>query len=461
MIRKLELKGLGPINNASVDFANLTLICGKNGVGKTYLSYSHYLLMGVFYKAFEEALAFPTVEAWCDTIGSADLVKVSFELDVADIKIDLGKIINEVNSSQSALLVSNELRLNENSKQLPDINAVIDDDYMSKIVPLFKNAEFESLLFKGGIIKEANSATINIELLINGKGEPNHRNIYKDLNFIIKIFICDSLLKHAHQAITSERTGISLFYKDLDDSLRKAMTTDTNEISGKKYIKPIEDNISTVRGLARRSFHSKEEQTAKNNKLDIVKAILQELVDGKYTGNDQEVLFKPSGKNNVTLSLKTASGASKSLLLIDHFVNQLTREHGMLIVDEPEMNLHLDGQKKIAQLLAALTNIGVKVVVTTHSDHFIREINNLIALSSDKINEQRREELLQLANIKPIALLKPEAISAIVIDSGTGNTNQMSITEHGIELALFNDEILASVDISNEIAYALHESDES
>ncbi len=456
MIKKLEVEGLGPINNASVDFANLTIICGKNSVGKTYLSYTHYLLMGVFYQAFEDALTFPTLEAQCESIdlNDADVVKAHFVLDVADINIDLDKITNEVNSSDSAMLISNELKLYENSTQLLTVNAIINDEYFAEICRAECRRRYVARDFSFEIIKKKNDAKITIELLIKSNDLKNE--IYQDFEDLIKLFICQGCLNHLHQAITSERTGISLFYKDLDDSLRSYAVGATSLDTDKTYVKPIEDNISTVRGLTRGFSKSDIDPSVIE-----IKTILQELVGGEYTGNDQEILFKPIGKNDVSLSLKASSGASKSLLLIDHFVNKLASSNGMLIVDEPELNLHLDAQKKIAQLLAALTNIGVKVVVTTHSDHFVREINNLIMLSSDKISAQKKAELLKRANIKPIALLKPEDVSAVVIDSQTGNTNQMPVTDLGIELTLFNEEILASMDISNEIIHAFYAGDES
>lgn len=53
----------------------------------------------------------------------------------------------------------------------------------------------------------------------------------------------------------------------------------------------------------------------------------------------------------------------------------------MLIIDEPELNLHPDNQRKMAGLLARLVNCGVKVLVTTHSDYLIRELNNRVMLN--------------------------------------------------------------------------------
>ena len=465
MIRKLDIKGLGPINNASVDFANLTLICGKNGVGKTYLSYTHYLLMVRFYQAFKSALSFPTLKAWCDglDIGKVDVMQLSFELDIADVQLDLDKVKSEIHSADSILQLSNELKLHENSTDLPVIEAQIDSDYFAGFIDFEVDITYRYSLVERTVATTSGSTKINMTMVVNADDGQSLDMIHSHIDSMMKHFICTGYLKQNHQAITSERTGISLFYKDLDDSLRQSVFNDADtisKISDKKYIKPIEDNISTVRQLAREPFHLLQ-KSATSDRVNQVHLILQDLIGGKYLGNDQEIVFQPLGKDAVKLSLKTSSGASKSLLLFDHFVNQLMHTHTMLIVDEPEMNLHLDGQKKIAQLLAALTNVGVKVVVTTHSDHFIREINNLITLSSNKINDEKRTQLLQQANIQPVALLTPQAVSAVVIEATTGNSKQMPVTELGIELELFNQEILASMDISNEIAYAMEEGGQS
>ena len=47
---KFELKNLGPINEASIELADLTIICGQNNSGKTYLTYSLYSFLKIFKK---------------------------------------------------------------------------------------------------------------------------------------------------------------------------------------------------------------------------------------------------------------------------------------------------------------------------------------------------------------------------------------------------------------------------
>ncbi|OKZ80092.1 MAG: hypothetical protein BHW07_03835 [Clostridium sp. CAG_433_25_7] len=50
----------------------------------------------------------------------------------------------------------------------------------------------------------------------------------------------------------------------------------------------------------------------------------------------------------------------------------------LALLDEPEMNLHPENQRKIARVLAMLANYGIKIVITTHSDFITRELSLLV-----------------------------------------------------------------------------------
>ena len=54
------------------------------------------------------------------------------------------------------------------------------------------------------------------------------------------------------------------------------------------------------------------------------------------------------------------------------------------MVDEPELNLHPENQRRLARFIATLVNNGIKVFVTTHSDYIIKEINTLIMFDQEK-----------------------------------------------------------------------------
>ena len=49
----------------------------------------------------------------------------------------------------------------------------------------------------------------------------------------------------------------------------------------------------------------------------------------------------------------------------------------LLIIDEPEMNLHPTAQVQILEFLAILANKGINVLITTHSPYIIDHLGNL------------------------------------------------------------------------------------
>ena len=60
------------------------------------------------------------------------------------------------------------------------------------------------------------------------------------------------------------------------------------------------------------------------------------------------------------------------------YLKYLVRTGHLLIVEEPESHLHPTNQSYVARAIAMLVNAGVRILVTTHSDIFLNQINNLI-----------------------------------------------------------------------------------
>ena len=98
----------------------------------------------------------------------------------------------------------------------------------------------------------------------------------------------------------------------------------------------------------------------------------------------------------------------RSLLDIGFYLHHVARPNDLLMVDEPELNLHPENQRKIARLFARLVNLGIKVFITTHSDYIIKELNTLIMLSQQgktverirKKEKYQEEELLRSEQIR-------------------------------------------------------------
>ncbi len=86
------------------------------------------------------------------------------------------------------------------------------------------------------------------------------------------------------------------------------------------------------------------------------------------------------------------------LSLYFYIRDQGHKPNQILMIDEPEMNLHPKNQRAMARFLASLVNQGIKVVVSTHSDYLVRELNHLTALHKFKDEPSVKEYLEKRTN---------------------------------------------------------------
>ncbi len=88
---------------------------------------------------------------------------------------------------------------------------------------------------------------------------------------------------------------------------------------------------------------------------------------------------------------KTSSMVSE-LAPVILFLKYLVRPGDLIILEEPESHLHPASQRQMARGIARLVNAGVRVIITTHSDYFIGQINNLLKLSRASRQKRTRED---------------------------------------------------------------------
>ena len=114
-----------------------------------------------------------------------------------------------------------------------------------------------------------------------------------------------------------------------------------------------------------------------------------DIIGGEYTiTQDDQLYYVPKG-TGLKLTMVESSSAVRSLLDLGFYLHHVAQKGDLLMVDEPELNLHPANQRRIARLFARLVNLGVKVFITTHSDYIVKELNTLIMLNHDKPHLKR------------------------------------------------------------------------
>ena len=139
--------------------------------------------------------------------------------------------------------------------------------------------------------------------------------------------------------------------------------------------------------------------------------------------------------------VQRASSSVRSLLMLNYYVLHIAQRGDILMIDEPELNLHPKNQILVARLLVLLVNAGVKVFITTHSDYIIRELSNCIMLhnlseeQTTKFEKQgyKKEHKLEAAKVKAYLAEKLK---------GSNILREVKITqEQGIFIESFDEPI--------------------
>ncbi|WP_423061290.1 AAA family ATPase [Citrobacter portucalensis] len=145
------------------------------------------------------------------------------------------------------------------------------------------------------------------------------------------------------------------------------------------------------------------------------------------------------GQSDVQMPIHAASSSIKSMTMLELYINHIAAPGETLIIDEPELNLHPDNQIVMAELIVRLVNLGVKVIMTTHSDYIVREINNRIKLFSADNSSKIYKKYVK-NNIDVIDFAKVNVFSI----NNNGKINTSLVTSHGLENVIFDEVIIES-----------------
>ncbi|EGU9030348.1 AAA family ATPase [Vibrio parahaemolyticus] len=448
MISELKLKNVGPIQEATVPMKDLTIICGRNGVGKTYLSYSYYMFIHNFRRLLFKSVQIPeqATDSIIDMASATEPSRKSFDIKLDDLGISYDSISEVLKEAGKSDEIFSTLEINKSENT--SISGGIEIETYESLISAKANVGLNGSL-EINLSKEEHEDTVKLTLSKEHEEELDIDDIFADMRFIIGVFVVDYLMKLSQFPITSERTGISLFFEDLAKIRRDFKHSAVEHYT---YPRPIENNIGNMGMIKSRKYAYNH---FVNDEKSSFQSQVSDILGGSYKFENDSLYFQPKDKD-VLVPLRVSSGASKSLLLLDYFMYNYNA-YGALIIDEPELNLHLDSQKEIARVLCSIANRGIKVVVTTHSDHFIREINNLIMLSSSNLRPEHRQAIMEKAGVKIDSVIKPNQVSTVVLSAKERKSFTMPVSEYGIDLKLFNDEIMGNNDISSELAMAIYE----
>lgn len=411
---KISVKNLGPLQQGEFTLGDMTIICGGNNTGKTYATYALY----GFLATWRDNIIIPIPDKDIENLMSDGVVHV----DVNIYAQQAGEILRDGCAAYSGYLSKVFAAPAEKFKESSFAVELNEPGYVTgrKYERTWRAAEANLFTMS----KSAGSTDLVITLL---KDKSDTSRIPTDvLARLIGDAMKDVILGHHFPTpfiASAERTGAAIFRKELNLSrnrlLEEMMQTDKNldplELLFKEYqdyALPVKANVAFTRDL---ETVAKKTSPLAEEHPDIL-ADFADIIGGEYTvtAND-ELYYMPKGKKRIRLSMDESSSAVLSLLNVGFYIKHLAKPGDLLMVDEPELNLHPENQRRVARLFARLANLGVKVFMTTHSDYIIKELNTLLMLNQDK---QYLQTLAKEEGYRPQELLLAEQIRVFIAEEG-------------------------------------------
>jgi len=427
---KATFRNIGPIREAELELNDLTVIAGQNNTGKTYLAYTLY----GFLKQFQENIYY-----------------YSKFIEIGRFSLYAKEIVQTLRQHGEHVvpLPVNDL-LNLKNRLLIDFSERFSSDYLHEVFGSprseFRNAKFalkvtdspvlSDCSFKirprRGIILDAKirDGTLLFSLTQDEKASKiSHRLLEKYVSILLVRICMGSLLEISPAILSAERFGISLFYKELDftknqlvDILQKLSDREKRQrldpfliIEGgsSRYAQPIKDNIDFTRDIAA----IKKRKSALSQSKNFSK-LIKSMLGGYFKEKDGEIRFvstarKPNAKFDIPLYI--ASSSARGLSAFYFYL------------------LH-------------------KVLITTHSDYILKEINNLVMLSQPFADKDRVIRKLGYAKEE---FLKPERLRAYVAENS--GLTACNVDKFGVDMPIFDITIDNINDISNELTFCLED----
>ena len=463
-------KNVGPIKNADLELGDLTIIAGRNNTGKTYLVYTLY----GFLKTWADWYG-PRVPALPHRKPATSRSRVQYPVfeQITDQVAEKGQA--EVTVDPDALKRERDDAIDALTRMFSTGGIA---DTFSAPPEKFKSASLGVKLPVGArwpalSVEEAGyNGTLSIRYdgttLAVTAGRPStkpHHPIplrlrlwQQYLRFLFPELPSDPFV------LSAERFGISLFYKELD--FRKSQLVDLLQKYGdskgreddfpfvllgdavSRYARPIKDNIDYTRNIPdlRRVKSEVYDHGFSND--------IKKLMDGYYAASGDAIEFRSVARreHRFTIPLHLASSSARGLSDLYFFLRHVARRNHLLIIDEPESHLDTANQVLLARLLARLVEAGLKVLLTTHSDYLIKEINNLIMLSRSFNNKTRVVKKLGYTKKDCIA---PERIRAYIAQAQS--LVRCEIDRFGIDMPNFDETINNINNVANELSIRLAE----
>lgn len=177
--------------------------------------------------------------------------------------------------------------------------------------------------------------------------------------------------------------------------------------------------------------------------------LFQRILNGEIQYENGDYVYTINGAN---LPLSASAASIRELAPIEQMVKKVNLASTAILIEEPEAHLHPLKQRMMADITSSLMQAGAYMQITTHSDYYLRRMNELIMLYKFKDSADFKDKAEKLC-ISPQLAIDNQKVSAYLLlcrKDGTTEIIEQNL-ENGIPYASFHDALKANLRALTEL----------
>lgn len=394
----IAVKNFGPIEKAEIDLRPLTVFAGESNTGKTYLSALIYAL----YQNFEGLSRFPlSYRASSYLRGTYRSQNRSLPIqEQVDLQVETIEMLEKLNIHGQSFKFSDlpdrmrswlESSFKKSTVFEDELQRCFDLDSVSELIRFTgSNSNELKILLK---VSEENQLLWNFEMKgsesdISVGGAINENMILctKDEKISQEILDLEDLTRLLH--INGSETQ-NCFYlpapRGIIMETHGVIASSLVDRATRVGLEHFPGNVTfsgMIADFLKQIINYEEGRVSSDEMIRIAEALENEVLRGeievrKPAAGYPEFRYRPQ-KTEQALCMSQSSSMVSELAPLVLFLRSVVQPEDTLIIEEPEAHLHPRAQTKIALTLARLVRVGVRVIITTHSDWLLEQIGNLV-----------------------------------------------------------------------------------
>ena len=177
---------------------------------------------------------------------------------------------------------------------------------------------------------------------------------------------------------------------------------------------------------------------------EIVLKLFRTILEGEVDKEETTYIYTT---NDASMPVSAAAASIREIAPLQILAKKQDVSRCAILVEEPEAHLHPLKQRMMADIIGALSHNGAIMQITTHSDYFLRRLNELIMFAKAKKTTDDPDKLRTLSekvNIVEDMSIDESIIGAYLLRKQADKTSiavKQDIS-NGIPFAAFRDAIL-------------------